>query len=117
MLCQKCGSNIQDGLYICPNCGSLVNSTSEQPTPEYVGYVKNYLVESILVIIFCCVPFGVVALVYACHVNTFLEMREFDRAKYASEKAKMWVWLGFVCGFIGIVLYALLLSAKGKFGA
>lgn len=112
MFCQKCGNSIPDGLYVCPSCGSLVNSAPEQSPPMQAEYVKNYLVEAILIIVFCCVPFGVVALVYACHVNTFLEMRDFARAKNASEKAKMWVWLGFVCGLIGIGLYALALSAQ-----
>ena len=39
---------------------------------------KNYLVESILVTIFCCMPFGVVGLVFAAQVNSKFEAGDVD---------------------------------------
>ncbi|NER07984.1 MAG: CD225/dispanin family protein [Okeania sp. SIO3C4] len=35
--------------------------------------VPSYLTQAILITVFCCLPFGIVAIVYAAQVNSRLE--------------------------------------------
>ena len=70
--------------------------------------VPNYLVQSILVTIFCCQPFGIVSIVYAAQVNTKLGVGDVAGAQLASENAKKWAWIAFAAGIVTIVGFILL---------
>lgn len=61
---------------------------------------KNYLVESILVTIFCCLPFGIVGIVFSSQVNSKYEAGDYEGAIMASKEAKKWVNWGFISGII-----------------
>ena len=65
---------------------------------------KNWLAESILVTIFCCLPFGIVGIVNASQVNTKYAAGDYAGAERASQEAGKWTKIGF---FIGIGLIAL----------
>ncbi len=93
--------------------------TTQDPPP----HVPNHLVWAILVTIFCCLPFGIVSIVYAAQVNGKLLAGDVAAARDSSEKAKTWAWVSFgvgivlsvpgwiglyaVLGFLGIVLIGL----------
>ena len=66
---------------------------------------KNWLVESILVTIFCCLPFGIVGIVNAAQVNSRYAAGDYDGALNASREAAKWVKLGLWIGIGVIVLY------------
>lgn len=55
--------------------------------------IPNYLVPSILVTIFCCVPFGIPAIVYAAKVDGLISRGDIAGAMEASNKAKLWTWI------------------------
>lgn len=74
-------------------------SQQMQPAPP-----KNWLPESILVTIFCCLPFGIVGIVNASQVNTKYAAGDYAGAERASQEAGKWTKIGF---FIGIGLIAL----------
>ncbi len=66
---------------------------------------KNWLTESILVTIFCCVPFGIAGIVYAAKVDSMYNNGDYRGAELASADAKKWTMVSFWLG-IGIgVLY------------
>ena len=65
---------------------------------------KNWLVESILVTLFCCLPFGVVGIINAANVNSKYSSGDFQGAQKASLDAKRWTRIGF---FVGIGLATL----------
>lgn len=71
--------------------------------------VPNYLTQAILLTIFCCLPFGIVAIVYAAQVNTKLQAGDFEGAITASDNAKKWCWISFVAG---LILYVVLSIAS-----
>src|SRR5881397_3328153 len=52
------------------------------------GAVPNYLVQAILVTLFCCIPFGIVSIVYAAQVNDKLMRWDYAGAVDSSQKAK-----------------------------
>jgi Na+-driven multidrug efflux pump len=68
---------------------------------------KNYLVESILVTIFCCLPFGIAGIVFASQVNSKYSLGDYDGALQASKDAKKWMNWGLISGVIVAVLYFL----------
>lgn len=72
---------------------------------------KNYLVESILVTIFCCLIFGIIGIVNASKVNSEYNAGNYAAAESASKEAKKWALWGFLVGIIGIVLYIVLVFA------
>lgn len=82
------------------------------------AYVQNYLVQAILVTLFCCLPFGIVAIVFAAQVNAKLAGGDFEGAVNSSNSARTWCWVSFLCGLVPILLYALLIVvmiASGEF--
>lgn len=78
--------------------------------------VPNYLVQSILVTLFCCLPFGVVAIVFAAQVNSKLEAGDYEGAVEASNKAKLFCWISFGISVVAIVLYILAAIVIGVIG-
>lgn len=101
MHCTSCGHALPDGATVCPQCGGRIRRYPPAPV------VPNYLVQSILVTLCCCVPFGVVSIVYAAQVNGKLAAGDIDGARSASKKAKMWAWIAFGGGVIIAIIYAL----------
>jgi hypothetical protein len=69
---------------------------------------KNWLIESILVTIFCCLPLGIVGIIFATKVDTFWKTGQYDAAVKASQDAGRWVKLGAIIGAVVIVLYFIL---------
>jgi len=62
--------------------------------------MPNYLVQSILVTLCCCMPFGIVAIVYAAQVNSKLAAGDMAGAQLSANNAKMWCWIAVGCGLL-----------------
>ena len=65
---------------------------------------KNWLVESILATIFCCLPLGVVGIIYAAQVNSKFASGDYEGAIRSSKEAGRFTKLSF---FIMVGLYIL----------
>jgi Interferon-induced transmembrane protein len=105
MYCTKCGTNRPEGMSICPNCGAVAQTFAPPAS------VPNYLVQSILVTVCCCLPAGIVAIVYAAQVNSKIAAGDMAGAYQASRMAKMWSWIGFGIGAAITAVYAILIAA------
>lgn len=81
----------------------------QQPSPR----PKNWLVESILVTIFCCLPLGIVGIVYAASVNGKYDAGNYDGALEASKQAGMWTKIGFGVGLAFGILYLIAIFVIG----
>ena len=77
----------------------------QHPAQRYQQDVPNYLVQAILVTIFCCLPFGIVSIVYAAQVNSKLAVGDYAGAVEASQRAKTWAWWSFGVVVAGVVAY------------
>lgn len=95
------------------------NPHQGQYPPHYQGQQgpqgplpSNSMVWAILTTIFCCLPFGIVAIVYASKVDSLWYSGNHMAAYDAANKAKNWSIAagvsGLVCGIAYIIFYFLL---------
>lgn len=70
------------------------------PSRRRDANIPNYLAQSILVTLFCCLPAGIVAIIYASGVNGKIASGNFRSAQEASSNAKMWCWIAFGIGIV-----------------
>ena len=115
MYCTSCGVQNDDDARFCKDCGRAMSGSTqsaerfepESPSratrPAPPEHISSYLVPAILVTIFCCLPFGIVSIVYAAQVNEKLAAGDVAGAMRASDNAKTWMWVSFGVGlFIGV---------------
>jgi hypothetical protein len=76
--------------------------------------IPNYLTQAILCTLFCCVPTGIVAIIYASQVNSRKQVGDFGGAAEASGKAQTWCWVSFGLGLIVIILNVIITIANMK---
>lgn len=72
----------------------------QQPNDMQPQMPDNYLVWAIIATICCCLPTGVVAIIYAAKVSPAYMRGDYTAALDASSKAQMWVIVSFVAGLI-----------------
>ena len=78
--------------------------------PQKPQRPDNFLAWSILSTIFCCIPLGVVSIVYASKVNTLYAAGFYDLANDAAKKARIWFWWAFGVGLGVWVIYLIILA-------
>lgn len=93
---------------------------SQPPSYNQAGYsrhisVPNNLLLSILATICCCMPFGIVAIVYSAQVDGHASKGDIVKAQDCATKAKNWAIASIVCGFFGTIAYIALMAASGEF--
>ena len=74
-----------------------------QPCP------KTWMTESILVTIFCCLPFGIAGIVFAAKVSSLYAAGQYEEAVEASNNAAKWTKIGFFVGLAVMVIYMIFL--------
>lgn len=132
MNCPNCGTSNLDNATICINCGRPLTAAGEPPASTYTPpppppppsaatyipptgpggpapgpAIPNYLVQSILVTLCCCLPLGIVAIIFAAQVNQKLAAGDVAGARDASSKAKMFCWIAFGLGIAAMLLYGM----------
>jgi predicted RNA-binding Zn-ribbon protein involved in translation (DUF1610 family) len=117
--CPECGEMIVVGAAKCRFCGAVFDPRLRgRAAANRFQAIPNYLVQAILVTLFCCLPFGIVAIVYAAQVNGRVQAGDIRGATSASDSAKMWCWVSFGIGLAWIVLYVLFIigtAARQRF--
>jgi hypothetical protein len=74
------------------------------PQPPSAQAPKNYLVWSILVTLFCCLPFGIVAIVKSSQVNGLYAQGRYAEAQASADSARKWVIWSVILGLIADVI-------------
>jgi hypothetical protein len=69
---------------------------------------KTWLLESILVTLFCCLPLGIVGIVNSSKVESKFYSGDIEGANKLSTEAKKWITIGFFISLAGIVIYLLI---------
>ena len=66
---------------------------------------KTYLMEAIVATLLCCLPFGIMAIVYAAQVDSKFKAGDYPGAQKASYRAKTWYHVALVSGLVFGVVY------------
>jgi hypothetical protein len=118
MFCTQCGANNADNAVVCVQCGRNLQSGAAPAPLQTPGVVMppgmtvpNYLVFAILATVLCCLPTGIVAIVYAAQVNGKLQAGDLPGAQAASQNAKIWCWVSLGLGVVVTVLSILSMLA------
>ena len=98
MICNNCGKAIPDGSLACPFCGRTFVA---QPMMQQVPVnIPSHMTEAILVTLFCCLPFGIAAIIQASKVSGFVASGNIPAAQAASDEAYKYVKISFFSGLI-----------------
>jgi TIR domain/Interferon-induced transmembrane protein len=88
------------------------------PQPPYTNTIAlpipNYLTPAVLVTFCCCLPIGIVAIIYAARVNGKLAAGDVVGARSASETARTLCWIGFIGGVVIAGFYMLSVLGFGS---
>ena len=68
----------------------------------------NYLVWAILVTVLCCLPFGIVSIVYSTKVSGLWNQGRYAEAQSAADSAKKWAIIGAIVGGVFYLIVVLL---------
>ncbi len=71
---------------------------------------ESYLVWAILSTIFCCIPFGIVSIVYAAQVDGLWNSGDHEGARRAARNARTWFWWAFGTGIFSVIVYTVLFA-------
>ena len=126
MKCNKCGSELESGAKFCAVCGEPVPQAPEgdsapqedasysygAPQPQASPVYANvppvsgtaYLVWSIIVTIFCCLPLGIPGIVFASKIDKLAAMGDLAGAQDAAKKSKMFSIIGAIVGAVVIIV-------------
>lgn len=93
--------------------------------PNATGYLPpkpdNYLVWGILTTLFCCMPFGIVSIVYSSRVDTLYTCGKYTEAAQASANARKWALIAAISVAVIPIAYVLfiifVLAASSGMGA
>ena len=94
MYCTSCGSAHADEATFCPKCG--------QPIHRFpaVAPIQNHLGFAIFVTLCCCLPLGIVSLIFAAQVNSRLAAGDVAGAQRSAQTARTWALIAFIAGLL-----------------
>lgn len=95
MFCKNCGRENPSYAKFCIRCGYK----QDEPDKKQVC-PPTFLVQSILVTLFCCLPFGIVGIINAARVSSYFAGERYEEAEQASKKASNYTLIGCILGVI-----------------
>ena len=99
MKCGKCGTELPPNASFCPVCGNQMGANPGQMPPQSQfqpqshfqppqAPINTWLVPAILATIFCCLPFGIVSIIFASKANSSLSIGDFQQAQEMPPRRK-----------------------------
>lgn len=115
MFCSKCGKEIEGSAAFCPGCGNPVSGQEETPVAAQpvaaqlvqTEVIPSHLALGIITTLLCCMPLGVVSIVYAAQVSSLVSAGKIEQARAASRSAKNWGVAALLVGLGVALLYVL----------
>lgn len=82
-----------------------------QMSPQGMTKPQNWLWLSICTTLLCCLPIGIVSIIYSSKVDSSWNQGNYQGAIESSDKAKMWALIGVGAGFLWCILMFILALA------
>lgn len=131
MKCSFCGNEVEEGSKFCPVCGTRIEqensfdgerleynqSNNHYDRPIHPINGTPYLIFSILTTICCCLPLGIVSIIYASKIDSLQRMGDYEGAQDAAKKAQIFMIVGAVVGVIGSVVLGVVAGMLNSFDA
>lgn len=117
MYCKYCGAEIEEKSRYCPKCGNPVgvadSDSMESKTHKdtVLQRPRNHLLLAILTTVFCCLPLGIVSIIYAAKTDDAWNVGKYEDAMFYSKKARSYALWGIFSLVILFVLYVILIAA------
>ena len=88
----------------------------QEPPTEEAYHLKpnNWLWQSIVATIFCCLPFGIVGIIYAAKVDSLYYTGKYAEAERWAKYAKTWTLIAFAVGIIYMAV-SVYFASTGRF--
>lgn len=98
-------------------------ASAPQPQPQSVVYVQtnsagtsqpsmpkpdNHMLMAVLTTVFCCLPLGVVGIVYASKVDSLYYAGDYAGATNAANSARRWSLIGIVGSIVISIIYMII---------
>lgn len=82
-----------------------------EPVVEDIPPLKpqNWLWQSIVATILCCLPFGIVGIIFAVKVDSLYFKGQYAESERMAQKAKMWTLIAFGVGLLYIIFWTILM--------
>jgi uncharacterized membrane protein YidH (DUF202 family) len=133
--CSNCGAELRPAANFCSSCGAAQAeaaqtevfdpAASPSPAPADVlrqradqlraapaaqtqKNIENHFIKSIIATVCCCVPFGIVGIIYATKVDAYMRTGNRAAAEDASQKANLWSNLAIGIGLVVNALVTML---------
>ncbi|SOD52728.1 CD225/dispanin family protein [Pseudoxanthomonas wuyuanensis] len=90
-----------------------MSSVPPLPPQATAPYIPNHLVWAILTTLFCCLPMGIVSIVYAAQVDGKRAAGDIAGALETSRKAKFWAVLSACVAIVPLTLYLIFAFVVG----
>ncbi len=103
--------NLRDLESLFPQ-GDAPIAQSSAASPARTAFMtppKNWLIESVLVTIFCCLPLGIVGIILSTMVDSMWKEGHKEAAERLSAEAGRWVKVGIIAGVLMIIIYMMLM--------
>ncbi len=71
---------------------------------------NNWLWQSILATVLCCLPFGIVGIVFAAKVDSLYYNKRYAEAERAAKNAKTWTLIAVSAGLLYFIIWLILFS-------
>lgn len=94
-------------------CDNAYHSMGSGTPNQSMPCPPSNLVWAIVSTILCCLPTGIVAIVYACKVDNLYLMGDYQGAVEASNKARNWAIGGLIASVVFYFVYILVLFSVG----
>lgn len=116
MKCARCNADdLSPSEMFCGKCGQPVQTIAALPSlavarnwnQPSLRNVPNYLAPAILVTLFCCLPAGIISIIYAAQVSSKLAAGDIQGAMAASKNARTWTLVSLGLSLLVILIFVI----------